>query len=145
MSFYQIGDSVLFKTGDLATLHSYKEGAPPNMLPYEELDLSGVSRIRIDPVSACNARCVFCDADFPNIPVRDLPVEDVKLCLSARNMRTKFVSVGCSYEPLMGKYFEEYPKFFKYLHQDWKVLIATNGILLDQKDITPWVEVGFDH
>jgi molybdenum cofactor biosynthesis enzyme MoaA len=143
--FKSVGSSVLAEEGDWVTLYSYHPLAPSSMEHFTAIDWTKVERLRIDPVSACNARCVFCFADFDNIPVRQLPMEDVALLLAEPTFKTTKVSVGCAYEPLMGKYFEKYADLFSNYHRNWECIIVTNGIMLDKKDITPWVKIGLDH
>jgi len=143
--FKSVGSSVLAEEGDWVTLYSYHPLAPATMEHFSAIDWSKIDRLRIDPVSACNARCVFCFADFDNIPVRQLPMEDVALLLAHPAFKTTKISIGCAYEPLMGKHFEKYADLFASYHSNWECVIVTNGIMLDKKDIAPWVRIGLDH
>jgi sulfatase maturation enzyme AslB (radical SAM superfamily) len=142
--YYQVGSSILTVNEGIATLQTENRGAT-EILPFDAINLSEIERFRFDPVSACNARCVFCFADFANIPVRQLPMEDLELAMSLPTLQTSNISVGCSYEPLLGKNFEKYPALLRRYQRDWKVIIATNGLNLNKKDLTPWVDLGFDH
>jgi MoaA/NifB/PqqE/SkfB family radical SAM enzyme len=143
---YEVGSSILTVDGEgMATLRSNKLNASDALLPFDSIDLSKVYRFRIDTVSACNARCIFCMTDFDNLPVRQLPPEDLELMMTIPSLQTPWLSVGCSYEPLMGKYFDKYPAVFKKARSDWKTQIVTNGMMLDKKDLSPWIDLGMDH
>lgn len=79
-------------------------------LPDATLDiLSAIPDLKIDTVNACNYDCVFCHSDF-SARTKHLEVDDLATALSNdRFPNLQLITVGCAYEPLMGKDFERYP------------------------------------
>ena len=72
-------------------------------------------------------------------------VEDfAEALLNDRFPHLQLITLGCAYEPLMGKDFERYPGAIQELHEKLKVRIVTNGALLHRKDIAPWVDFGLE-
>jgi molybdenum cofactor biosynthesis enzyme MoaA len=107
-------------------------------------DLAPISHLRFDPVSACNARCVFCHSDFSGA-IRHLAPDDLQRATSRPMPQLNVLAVGCAYEPLMGKFFERYPAVISNLRGKAKARIITNGLLLHRNDLTPWIDFGVEY
>jgi len=108
-------------------------------------DFEHIQHLRFDPVSACNVRCVFCHSDFSGA-VRQLAPEAFRAAMRFSMPKLQNISVGCAYEPLMGKFFESYPSMMPRKHPAGvRARIITNGLLLHKKDISPWVEFGLEY
>lgn len=146
---YAIGGGVL-QTEQMGTeqyvslypLHPF--GDRSTLPPATRELLEPTAHLRFDPISACNARCVFCHTNF-DLPVKHLALEDLAAVASHPMPALHTVAVGCSYEPLMGKYFERYPEALAPFRGRAKTRIITNGALLHKRDIAPWVEFGFEY
>lgn len=100
--------------------------------------LQQIHHLRIDTINACNLSCVFCHSDFSG-KVEHLQLEDFSL---SKFPNLKMITLGCAYEPLMGKNFELFPKSISEIKGMIDVNIVTNGLLLHKKDISPWVQFG---
>ena len=106
--------------------------------------LSAVPHLRIDTVNACNYDCVFCHSDF-SAKIKQLEVEDfAEALVNNKFPQLECITLGCAYEPLMGKYFERYPGAIQEFRGKLKARIVTNGGLLHRKDLAPWVEFGLE-
>lgn len=109
--------------------------------PSPEICLA-VRHLRIDTVNSCNLSCVFCHSNF-SAKVKHLDVEDfAEALLDKKFSNLKLITLGCAYEPLMGKNFEKFADSIQSLRNVIKANIVTNGLLFHKKDIAPWVEFG---
>jgi len=97
-------------------------------------DLAETAHLRFDPISACNARCVFCHSDFSHA-VKHLTLDDLGAVAAVPMPKLHTISVGCAYEPLMGKFFEAYPSVLPSFRGQARARIITNGALLHRRDI----------
>jgi hypothetical protein len=108
-------------------------------------DFERVRHLRFDPVSACNRRCVFCHSDFSGC-VTPLTPQLFSEGISFPMSRLENLAVGRAYEPLTGKFFEEYPSLTAHLRdRSIRARIITNVLVLHKKDISPWVEFGLEY
>jgi hypothetical protein len=105
--------------------------------------ISAISDLRIDTVNGCNLDCVFCHSDFSG-KTRHLGSDDFAEAMSIIDSfaSLSLITLGCAYEPLLGKHFEELPNQIRHLRSRVMAEIVTNGLLLHKKDITSWVEFG---
>lgn len=146
----RVGRSVLMADMRAETrYHAFLYPVLPNVdwasLPEAPLDVLGaISDLKVDTVNACNYDCVFCHSDF-SAKTKQLEVEDFADALgNGRFPLLQCITLGCAYEPLMGKYFEDYPDAIPDLKGRLKVRIVTNGALLHRKDLGPWAEFGLE-
>src|SRR5262245_35347918 len=110
--------------------------------PAEIIEKTG--HLRFDPVSACNARCVFCHTNF-DLSVQHLTPEDLAAVVAHPMPLLQTIAVGCAYEPLMSKHFENFPAALQRFKGQAKARIITNGSLLHRRDIGPWVDFGLEY
>lgn len=103
-----------------------------------------LTHLRFDTVNACNLSCVFCHSDF-SATAKQLPLNDLRTAISYPMPKLVTISVGCAYEPLMGRYFEQYPTVLHDLRGRAHARIITNGLLLHRKDIGSWADFGLDY
>lgn len=109
--------------------------APPDVL-------ASIPHLRIDTVNGCNLSCVFCHSNFSAKARHMEQQEFADALLGNRFANLKLITLGCAYEPLMGKNFETFPNAIAELRGSLNVNIVTNGLLFNKKDIAPWVEFG---
>jgi len=110
----------------------------------------GSNLIQIRPTSACNLECAFCSvsAHDPNIhPVEyyvdvDYLIDYVKEVVKVKEDVIAFIdSVG---EPLMHPKIKDLIKGLKKIKKVSKVVIVTNGVLLNKKLVDDFEKIGLD-
>jgi len=126
-----------------ATLYPALANIDSSSLPDAPAPILGaIPHLRIDAVNACNFDCIFCHSDF-NGRARQLGIDDfAEVVFSGGFADLQQITMGCAYEPLMGKHIERYPGVMKDLRGKLVSNIVTNGALLHKRDISPWVEFG---
>jgi hypothetical protein len=102
--------------------------------------LGAIPHLRIDTVNSCNLACVFCHSDF-SAKAKHLGLSEFSESLNAFP-GLKQITMGCAYEPLMGRNFEKFPGVIPHFRGSITSEIVTNGTLLGRKDIGSWVEFG---
>ncbi|NWF56268.1 MAG: radical SAM protein [Syntrophaceae bacterium] len=104
--------------------------------------LHAIPHLRIDTVNACNLNCVFCHTDF-SAGIKHMETDDFAFVMSPATLPClKMITLGCAFEPLLGKHFDEFPSIIQRQRGKITVEIVTNGTLLHKKDLVPWVELG---
>lgn len=146
---FSFGKSIIIpgknQESGLASLYPMLANVNKESLPSIDRDiLNSISHLRIDPVNACNARCIFCHSDFSS-QARQLEIEEFAELMENDFPNLTTLSIGCAFEPLMGKYFSEYVNYIENRRGKSKARIITNGLLLNKKDIGPWVEFGLEY